>query len=153
LRKLLSVPPVEEKGAWVTFMDALAEGQKLLPDNHVLGEPAHLFTRIEDDWIQAQINKLHGDQKVTSESSSTVTTEKPGKSNISYDDCAKLDIRTAMIVAAEAVPKADKLLKLLLDVNGVQRTVVSGIAQHYKPEDLPGRNVVILANLEVRKIK
>ena len=75
------------------------------------------------------------------------------KSNISYEDFSKLDIRTAKIVAAEVVPKADKLLKLTLEVNGTERTVVSGIAKHFHPEELPGRHVVILANLEPRKIK
>ncbi len=80
----------------------------------------------------------------------TTTVEKP---SITYDDFAKMDLRTAKIIAAEIVPKADKLLKLTLDVNGVERTVVSGIAKHYKPEDLPGKHVVILANLEPRKLR
>ena len=77
----------------------------------------------------------------------------PLKPEIVFDDFSKLDIRTAKILAAESVPKADKLLKLTLEVNGVNRTVVSGIAMHYKPEDLPGKHVVILANLEPRKIR
>ena len=75
------------------------------------------------------------------------------KPDIAYEDFAKLDIKTAKIVTAESVPKADKLLKLTLEVNGTTRTVVSGIAEHYKPEDLPGKHVVLLANLAPRKIR
>ena len=83
----------------------------------------------------------------------TKTESHPSKPPVSYDDFAKMDIRTAKIVSAEAVPKADKLLKLTLDVNGSQRTVVSGIAKHFNPEELPGKQVIILANLEPRKIR
>jgi methionyl-tRNA synthetase len=149
LRKLLSLDPVRSHGAWVECLDKLAEGGKLLGEGHALATPEHLFIRVEDDWIQAQMNKLKENMPsgtVASES----TTQKP---SISYDDFAKLDIRTATILHAETVPKADKLLKLTLEVNGAQRTVVSGIAQHYKPEELPGKSVVILANLAPRKIK
>jgi methionyl-tRNA synthetase len=70
-----------------------------------------------------------------SETKETVK-DKPAKPAVSYEDFSKMDIRTAKIVAAEPVPKADKLLKLTLEVNGATRTVVSGIAQHYNPEDL-----------------
>ena len=100
-------------------------------------------------WIQLQASKLQANLPVAEVQEST-TISKP---NITYDDFAKMDIRTAKILAAESVPKADKLLKLTLDVNGKQRTVVSGIAKHYTPDELPGKQVVILANLEPRKIR
>jgi methionyl-tRNA synthetase len=155
LRNILALDPIVEQGSWVTTLDALSMGEKLVPDGHKLNQPEHLFSRIEDEWIQKQIAKLHemsaaAAAETTASAEATPVVEKPA---VSYDDFAKLDIRTAKILAAESVPKADKLLKLTLDVNGVERTVVSGIAKHYKPEDLPGKHVVILANLEPRKIR
>jgi methionyl-tRNA synthetase len=77
----------------------------------------------------------------------------PMKEEIQYDDFAKLDIRTATILAAEPVPKADKLLKLTVDLGFEQRTVVSGIAEHFKPEEVVGRRVLLLANLAPRKLR
>lgn len=150
LRRILSLEEITERGSWVTFMDSLSLGEKILPDGHALSQPEHLFSRVEDDWIQIQINKLQDTLPLAEQ---PVAVPVPSKPSVSYDDFAKMDIRTARILAAEAVPKADKLLKLILDVNGAQRTVVSGIAKHYKPEDLPGKKVVILANLEPRKIR
>ena len=151
MRKLLNLEPIQENGAWVVALDALANGDKLVETGHALNQPEHLFSRVEDEWIKKQVDKLHA-MSVTS----PVVAEEPvspQKPDISYDDFAKLDIRTAKIIAAERVPKADKLLKLTLEVNGTNRTVVSGIALHYPPEELPGKHVVILANLEPRKIR
>ncbi len=149
LRKLLSLDAMTEQGVWVSTMDQLAEGTHQIPAGHILSQPEHLFNRVEDDWIQQQSAKLQ--KHVLTEETSEKST--PSKANISYEDFAKLDIKTAKIVAAEVVPKADKLLKLTLEVNGTERTVVSGIAKHYRPEELPGKYVVILANLEPLKIK
>jgi methionyl-tRNA synthetase len=149
LRNTLGLEPFEERGAWVQFMDSLSLGETILPDGHVLAQPEHLFSRVEDNWIQVQMNKLNENLPVQEVQESTA----PAKANITYDDFAKMDIRTARILTAESVAKADKLLKLTLDVNGKQRTVVSGIAKYYKPEELPGKQVVILANLEPRKIR
>ncbi len=152
LRKLLGLDPITEQGVWVTTMDQLAEGTHLIEAKHLLSQPEHLFSRVEDDWIQKQMSKLQQTAVETPKEESSVKSS-PQKANISYDDFAKLDIKTAKIIAAEVVPKADKLLKLTLEVNGTERTVVSGIAKHYDPKDLPGKYVVILANLEPRKIK
>ena len=152
LRKLLNLEPVEERGSWVVALDALANGDKLVETGHVLNQPEHLFSRVEDEWIKKQVDKLHAMSAETSTVAASETST-PQKPDISYDDFAKLDIRTAKILAAERVPKADKLLKLTLEVDGVNRTVVSGIALHYPPEELPGKHVVILANLEPRKIR
>ncbi|HJW29668.1 MAG TPA: methionine--tRNA ligase subunit beta, partial [Saprospiraceae bacterium] len=155
LRKLLNLEPIQEQGGWVTVLDALANGERLVPDGHVLNSPEHLFSRVEDDWIKKQVDKLHQMSAKVVSPTTIVETEVSSsqKPDISYDDFAKLDLRTAKIIAAESVPKADKLLKLTLEVNGTTRTVVSGIAQHYKPEDLPGKQVVILTNLAPRKIR
>lgn len=151
LRNLLNLDPVKSNGEWVTVLDALSNGDKLIEEGHALNNPEHLFSRVEDDWIKKQVEKLHSMSAVSVGVTSNVSSEQ--KPNISYDDFAKLDIRTAKIIAAELVPKADKLLKLTLEVNGTQRTVVSGIAKHYKPEELLGKHVVILSNLEPRKIR
>lgn len=150
LRHLLNLEAIEEQGAWVTAMDALSNGEMLLETGHQLNEPEHLFSRVEDAWIQLQIDKLHA---MSASETKEEEKDQPAKPAVSYEDFSKMDIRTAKIIAAELVPKADKLLKLTLEVNGATRTVVSGIAQHYKPEELPGKHVVILANLEPRKIR
>jgi methionyl-tRNA synthetase len=151
LRKLLNLKPVEQNGVWVTALDQLAEGAHLIEPGHAVLQPEHLFSRVEDDWIDQQINKLKAMSTIPASPVTAPTSDQ--KPNISYDDFSRLDIRTAKILAAERVPKADKLLKLTLEVDGVNRTVVSGIALYYQPEDLPGKHVVILANLEPRKIK
>ena len=75
------------------------------------------------------------------------------KAEIVYDDFAKLDLRVGTIVAAEKVPKADKLLKLQVDLGFETRTIVSGIAEHFKPEDITGKQVVVVANLAPRKMR
>lgn len=156
LRKLLGLEPLTGEGDWVAALDKIAEGENLLDAGHVLGEPEHLFTRIEDDWITRQIERLHAMSTAATPASPAAPVQAApaeAKPMIAYDDFAKMDIRSASVLAAERVPKADKLLKLTLDVGGVPRTVVSGIAMHYTPEELPGRKVVILANLEPRKIR
>ncbi len=152
LRKLLNLGPFTEQGVWVTTLDSLAAGEKLIPDDHQLAQPEHLFSRIEDEWVQKQIENLHAMSSAATEPVGEPK-QQVSKPPVSYDEFAKMDIRTATILAAETVPKADKLLKLTLDVKGIQRTVVSGIAQHYAPAELPGKQVVILANLEPRKIR
>ncbi len=152
LRKILAVDEISKHGAWVQFMDALSVGDNLLGEGHTLAQPEHLFGRVEDEWIQSQINKLKGSLPAT-ENAASLLSAIPQKPPISYDDFAKMDIRTAKIIAAEVVPKADKLLKLTIEVNGIQRTVVSGIAKHFTLDELPGKHVVILAYLEPRKIK
>ena len=82
------------------------------------------------------------------------TAERPAfKEAVSYDDFAKLDLRTGTILEAEAVPKADKLLKLLVDLGSEQRTIVSGIAQHFDPAKIVGQQVVIVANLAPRTLR
>ncbi|MBK6545434.1 MAG: methionine--tRNA ligase [Saprospiraceae bacterium] len=156
LRIMLDLPPLEEKGELNEMLDKIAEGEFLIQAGHQLKEATYLYSRIEDDLIQKQIDKLHKpENKMThieiEENSNTVY--HPLKETISYDDFAKIDLRTAKIIAAEKVAKADKLLKLSLDLGFETRTVVSGIAQHYSPEEIIGKNVLILANLAPRSLK
>jgi methionyl-tRNA synthetase len=108
-----------------------------------------LFSKIEDEEIRIQLEKL---QKSKKENSAT-NLVKEIKPETSFDEFSKMDIRTATILEAEAVPKTDKLLKLLLDTGVDKRTVVSGIAAYYRPEDIIGHKVCLLANLAPRKIK
>jgi len=148
LREILSLPEIKEEGEWIEMMDTLAEGESLLiKDGHQISAPRHIFSRIDDDLIQTQVNKLNASATVVDESKSTV------KQTINFDDFTKLDIRTATIVEAEKHPNADKLLKLTLDLGFEKRTVVSGIAEHYSPTDIIGKKVSILANLAPRKIR
>ena len=123
----------------------------LLTNGHKIREASLLFEKIEDDVIAIQLQNLEDVKKMIE--ASTPTTVKPAKPNISFDDFAKMDIRVGTILEAERVPKTDKLLKLKIDTGIDQRTVVSGIATYYKPEDIIGKKVSILVNLAPRNIK
>jgi methionyl-tRNA synthetase len=139
---------------------------------HKLGEGGLLFQKIEDDVIEAQIAKL----QAAGAANAAVLAEAASKSNelgngndksvnaneaveaetkpeVTYDDFAKLDLRVATVVACEKVEKADKLLKLTLEVGAETRTVVSGIALHFSPEEVVGKQVLLLANLAPRKMR
>ncbi|HMC97446.1 MAG TPA: methionine--tRNA ligase subunit beta, partial [Flavobacteriales bacterium] len=122
-----------------------------------LGRPEHLFKPIDDTAIAAEVERLHANKPVEPLSPSEQAKDPvpgPGKSNISFDEFSKLDLRIGTIIAAEKVAKADKLLKLTIDIGEAEsRTVVSGIAMHYAPEQLPGQQVLLLCNLEPRKLK
>ncbi|HEY6505856.1 MAG TPA: methionine--tRNA ligase [Chitinophagaceae bacterium] len=133
---------------------------KLLSVGYSLREPQLLFRKIEDAEISLQIEKLKSNivmtesEKTSQQEAGSVSTGQPvNKSTIQYDDFAKLDLKVATITAAEKVAKADKLLKLEVDLGFEKRTIVSGIALHFKPEDIIGRQVVIVANLAPRKMK
>jgi methionyl-tRNA synthetase len=130
---------------------------KLLSVGYSLRPPELLFRKIEDDEIKKQVEKLRA-AAVSNKSLAVSQKQPPAKSQqqkveIQYDDFAKLDLRVGTIVAAEKVAKADKLLKLEVDLGFEKRTIVSGIALHFKPEDLTGKQVVIVANLAPRKLK
>jgi len=130
---------------------------KLLSVGYSLREPQLLFRKIEDAEIAVQIAKLKaGLIKPVTGSQSPVSdrpeTQNP-KPEIQYDDFAKLDLRVATITTAEKVAKADKLLKLEVDLGFEKRTIVSGIALHFKPEETIGKQVVVVANLAPRKMK
>lgn len=122
----------------------------LLPEGHTIGKPELLFKRIEDEEVEAQRAKL---KSAAEANEATKTKLMPEKKAIDFEDFMKMDIRTATILEAERVPKTDKLLKIELDTGLDKRTVVSGIAEYYKPEELAGRQVSVLMNLEPRKIR
>lgn len=125
-----------------------------LPAGHFLSEPEMLFTKVEDNTMEAQIEKLKRmNPAVPAESAQEAAPVAEIKPEIQYDDFAKLQMIVATITAAEKVEKADKLLKLTLNTGEGERTVVSGIALHYKPEDVLDRQVVLLANLAPRKMR
>jgi methionyl-tRNA synthetase len=112
--------------------------------------PVLLFEKIEDDQVQAQLDRLIATKAQNEAASKTAA---PAKDNISYDDFTKMDIRTGIILEAERVPKTKKLLKLKIDTGIDQRTVVSGIAEFFEPENIIGQQVSILVNLAPRDIK
>jgi methionyl-tRNA synthetase len=128
-----------------------------LPEGHAIGQAVHLFSNIDDDIIQKQIDKL---QKIKQERlDSTIQAilnddiSNDLKPTITFDDFSKIDLRVGTILEAEKVEKADKLLKFKVDLGFEQRTIVSGIALHFSPENLIGQQVCVLANLAPRKIK
>jgi methionyl-tRNA synthetase len=122
----------------------------LLKSGHKLNKPDFLFERIEDASVEAQINKLLATKKENEENELNIN---PQKNNITFDDFAKMDIRTATIIEAEKVPKTKKLLKIKVDTGIDKRIVVSGIAEFYNPKDIIDQKISILINLEPRKLK
>ncbi len=130
---------------------------KLLSVGYSLREPQLLFRKIEDDEIKFQVEKLkNGLIKPTTETPQTKKMEpvaQPEKPAIQFDDFAKIDLRTGTITAAEKVEKADKLLKLQVDLGTETRTIVSGIALHWEPAAIIGKKVVVVANLAPRKMR
>ena len=122
----------------------------LMLAGHQTNQPELLFEKIEDSVIEAQVQKLIDTKKVNEMAAATAAPQKP---NCSYDDFTKIDIRTGTIIEAEKVAKTKKLLKLKIDTGIDQRTVVSGIAEYYEPEQVVGQQVCILVNLEPRELK
>ncbi|GAA4353927.1 methionine--tRNA ligase [Hymenobacter saemangeumensis] len=134
-----------ELGNWAT-----AARPGILAAGHELREPALLFAKIEDTTVEAQVQKLLDTKKANQLANAPVTA---AKENVSFEDFAKMDLRIGTIVAAEKVAKTKKLLKLTVDTGLDQRTIVSGIAEHFIPEALVGQQVLVLLNLAPREIK
>ncbi|PKV66412.1 methionine--tRNA ligase [Pontibacter ramchanderi] len=132
-------------GTW-----AEAGAADLLPVGHVIGTPELMFEKVEDAAVEAQVQKLL-DTKKANEAANAVV--EPAKENISFEDFSKMDIRIGTIIEAEKVAKTKKLLKLKIDTGIDQRTVVSGIAEFFNPEEIIGQQVSILVNLAPREIK
>jgi len=124
--------------------------EQVIATGHQINKPELLFEKIEDATIQAQVDKLEA-TKVANELENRVAT--PVKENINFDDFMKMDVRVGTITEAEKVAKTKKLLKLTVDTGIDTRTIVSGIAEHYKPEEIIGKQVSVLMNLEPRKLK
>ncbi len=147
---LLERGEVPEQGGLLALLNDLCEGEHLIKDGHKIGEASHVFSRITDDEIVKQAEKL---VKMETPTEKTATQNIPVKDTINFDDFVKMDIRTATIIDAEKVPKANKLLKLTVDLGFEKRTVVSGIAEFFQASELPGRQVSVLVNLAPRKIR
>ncbi len=141
IRKILNIEPLSWNNLGKT---------DLIKSGHVIEKPFLLFDKIEDAEIEAQVNKLLATKKANESNNIQIS---PVKDEISFDDFVKTDIRTGTILEAEKVAKTKKLLKLLIDTGIDKRTVVSGIAEYYKPEDIIGKKVSILVNLAPRKIR
>jgi methionyl-tRNA synthetase len=144
---------------------------KLLSVGYSLREPQLLFRKIEDEEVAAQVEKLQAgtkkltvdslqltgnSQNTTVDSSQSTVNSQPStdlKAEIVFDDFAKIDLKVGTILTAEKVAKADKLLKLEIDLGFETRTIVSGIALHYQPDQIIGKQVVVVVNLAPRKMK
>ena len=122
----------------------------LLPAGHELGEPVLLFEKIEDDAIAAQLKRLDDIKK---QNELSAWKPEPQQPDVPFDDFLKMDIRVGTVIECDRVPKADKLLRFLIDDGMEKRTIVSGIAKFYKPEDLVGKQVCFVANFAPRKLK
>lgn len=143
--KLLNMFNVEKK----TWNDVETQSV-LIETGHKINEASLLFSKIEDNVIEAQIQKLENTKQ---NNKKTNPNANPMKEEITFDDFTKIDLRTATILEAEKVEKADKLLKLTVDTGVDVRTVVSGIAESFTPEEVIGKQVMILLNLAPRKIR
>ena len=127
----------------------------IIPAGHKLGAAELLFAKIEDEQIDAQLARLdalRAEQEAAAKAEAAARVS-PQKEECSFEDFGKMDIRTATVLAAERVPKTDKLLKLEIDTGIDRRVIVSGIAEYYSPEDMVGKQICILANLKPRVIK
>ncbi len=127
----------------------------LLPEGHQLAQAELLFAKIEDDAINAQLARLDAirAEREAAAKAEAAKQVAPQKEECTYEDFEKMDIRTATVLEAVKVPKTDKLLKLTIDTGIDKRTIVSGIAEYYSPEDMVGKQIVILANLKPRIIR
>ena len=128
----------------------VAEKNTLLPSEHTIGKAELLFSKIEDKTIEAQLAKLEATKLANEQANKVVS---PQKDTVDFEDFTKMDIRIGTILEAEKVAKTKKLLKLKVDVGIDTRTIVSGIAESFKPEDIIGQQVSVLCNLAPRKIR
>ncbi len=129
--------------------------ESILPAGHGIGAAELLFAKIEDDAIDAQLARLDAirAEREAAEKAEAAEQVAPQKEECTFEDFERMDIRTATVLAAERVPKTDKLLKLSIDTGIDKRTIVSGIAEYYSPEDMVGKQICILANLQPRTIR
>nr|WP_299382705.1 methionine--tRNA ligase [Allomuricauda sp.] len=153
LKNILNISSTDSASSW----DAVGNGLTLLPAGHQINPSELLFRKIEDKEIETQLAKLEA-TKITNASNTSTTDAMnkeitPQKETITFDDFSKLDMRVGTIVEAEKMPKADKLLVLKVDTGLDTRTIVSGIAESFAPEDIVGKKVTVLVNLAPRKLR
>ncbi|HMU47042.1 MAG TPA: methionine--tRNA ligase [Chitinophagaceae bacterium] len=134
-----------------------AGSMKLLSVGYSLREPQLLFRKIEDDEIKTQIEKLKSGlikpEQTKMDKNENTASDVSQKPLIQFDDFSKLELKAGTVISCEKVEKADKLLKLEVDLGNEKRTIVSGIAMHYKPEEMTGKQVIVVTNLAPRKMK
>ncbi len=144
LKDMLNVGSVENSWDDITSKDIL------IPSGHQIADAELLFSKIEDETIQKQLDKLIASKKANEAANKTV---EPQKDTITFDDFSKLDIRVGTILEAEKMPKAKKLLVLKVDTGIDIRTIVSGIAESFTPEEVVGKRVTVLVNLASRELR
>lgn len=147
LKKMLNLD--SENISW----NDISQNGELIPSGHKIGKAELLFSKIEDEQIQKQLDKLHKTKADNVENTVATKELTPQKETIQFDDFMKMDIRIGTILEAEKMPKADKLLILKVDTGIDVRTIVSGIAEHFSPEEIIGQQVTVLANLAPRKLR
>ena len=148
--KLSRILKIETKIDWKT----ISQTSELIPVGHQIGEAELLFAKIEDEEIQKQMDKLEATKVANKEEiASALAKTEPQKETIQYDDFAKMDLRVGTILEAEKMPKANKLLILKIDTGIDVRTIVSGIAESFSPEEIIGKRVTVLVNLAPRNLR
>ena len=160
LKNMLNFQDLQHKPTWssLSLLSPPSGEMPLGRGGHKIGKAELLFSKIEDEQVEAQLNKLKKtkmDNSANSQENNSSEESKvsPQKETIQYDDFAKLDMRVGTIIEAEKMPKADKLLVLKIDTGLDVRTVVSGIAQSFTAEEVIGKKVTVLVNLAPRKLR
>ncbi|NGZ89713.1 methionine--tRNA ligase [Psychroflexus maritimus] len=146
LRKIINEDQLVSKILW----NDLANVEELMPSGHQINQAQLLFSKIEDEAIEHQLKQLEATKTANEKENQALD---PQKELIAFEDFTKLDLRTGTILEAEKMPKAKKLLVLKVDTGIDVRTVVSGIAEDYKPEEVVGRKVIIVVNLKPSKLR
>lgn len=149
-QKLRDMLQLEKLASPLNWQSVVAE-EVLMPEGHQVGKSELLFAKIEDEMIQKQLDKLEETKKDNLET--TTTNVEPAKETCTFDDFMKMDLRVGTILEAEKMPKADRLLVLKVDTGLDVRTIVSGLAEHFEPEDIIGKRVTVLVNLAPRKLR
>lgn len=152
LQKMLNFTDAENKlsGEEYSQWDKIATRDSLLPAGHQIGKAELLFSKIEDAQIQQQLEKLEATKTANAAEDKVV---EPQKETATFEDFTKMDLRVGTIIEAHKMPKTKKLMVIKVDTGLDQRTVVSGIAEHYKAEEILGKKVTVLANLAPRKLR
>ncbi|MDE0986437.1 MAG: methionine--tRNA ligase subunit beta, partial [Schleiferiaceae bacterium] len=150
-KKLRDMLNIQGSPQWL-----MADQAMIVPPGTQLGKADLLFAKVEDEQVELQRAKLKASVKIQEEEKQMIvkeSTHNPQKEDISFDQFLGMDLRVGTILEAERVPKADRLLKFLVDTGLDQRTIVSGVAEHFSPEQMIGKQVTVLMNLPPRKIK
>jgi methionyl-tRNA synthetase len=145
-KKLKTILNINDSLTW----NDIATKEEFIAPNHKIGKAELLFAKIEDQEIQKQLDKLQATKKTNEQENKTV---EPIKEIITFEDFTKLDIQIGTILTAEKIAKTKKLLQLQVDLGFETRTIVSGIAESFSPEEIIGRKVSVLTNLTPRKIR